>query len=59
MELKIADHLLEGSKSVFELAKICGVDEKKLSVVLRSLANKHVFRAGAWLGAEAQRMLFD
>ena len=48
VEFKIADHLLEGPRSVEELAKICGVDKEKLSRILRSLANKHVFRAGEW-----------
>ena len=46
VEFKIADHLLEGPRSVEELAKICGVDKEKLSRILRSLANKHIFRAG-------------
>jgi len=46
LECKIADHLLEGPKSAEELAKLSGVDKDKLTKVLRSLANRHIFRAG-------------
>jgi hypothetical protein len=48
LKARVADLLLEGPKSVRELAQVSGFNEDQLAKILRNLAIKHCFRAGLW-----------